>query len=361
MLRRGWMKTGHSSLDERPRSPRRRVASVCVGALLPLLLVSACMGLGDTPDNGKLPPMIMGMSARVLSGVDLKDAQAAMRLWIDQSRPTEANIAVLDVRIIADEAEMRKALEKKEVNYVIALALDYIRLRERGLVGKDDAAGVTGNNTDEYVLLVNREGPLKNLDGLKQKKIVVQVGGLGEVPTIWLDTLLMKQGLPVASQFCREVKPVPKASAAVLPVFFGQADACVATKKAFMTMSELNPQIGKRLSVLAQSASFPRAVSWFSKGWDRKSIEEYRTMMLKDNKAARTEQFLTLMGYESVTIWDPAILGPLEALLKEYDELSRKARESAAPDGEVKPVVSAPPATAPETSGRTDAELAKDK
>jgi len=59
---------------------------------------------------------------------------------------------------------------------------------------------------DEYVVLAHREGNIKDLKGLKQKKVLVQVGGLGEVPTIWLDTLLMKQGLPVSRQFCPELR-----------------------------------------------------------------------------------------------------------------------------------------------------------
>jgi ABC-type phosphate/phosphonate transport system substrate-binding protein len=357
-----WKKTVPRSSEERTRPSRRRGAPVCLGALL-LLLVSASIGFAAPPDNGSTPTMIMGMSANVLSGVDLRDAQASMRMWLGQSRPEDGKAFVSDVRILADDAEMRKAVEKNEVNYVIALAIDYIRLRDLGLVGKDNAAGVSGDTSDEYVLVVSRDGNIKKLEDLKQRRMLVQVGGLGEVPTIWLDTVLMKQGLPTSRRFCREVKDAAKASGAVLPVFFGQADACVVVKKAFMTMIELNPQVGKRLSVIAQSGVFMRAVSWFGKDWDRKSVDTYRAKMLESQEGASGRQFLTLMGYRTTTIWDPTRLAPLEALLKEYDELSRKARETAAQNDIVKPKDSSalPPAAAPETSGRTDAQVAKEK
>jgi ABC-type phosphate/phosphonate transport system substrate-binding protein len=263
-----------------------------------------------------------------------------------------------------DDEETRNAVEKKEINYVIALAVDYIRLRDLGLVGKDNPAGVCGNTMDEYVVLVNREGDIKKLEGLKQKKVIIQAGGLGGVSTIWLDTALMKQGLPASRQFCREVKEVPKAAGAVLPVFFGQADACVVVKKAFATMVELNPQIGKRLSSLAQSQGLPRAVSWFGKDWDKKSIERYRARMLESNRDPSGRQFLTLMGYDEMIIWDPASLAPLEALLKEHDELSKKAEETTArEDGMASGSAAAPqpPVKAPETNGRTGPQSSKGK
>jgi ABC-type phosphate/phosphonate transport system substrate-binding protein len=332
--------------------------------LLHVLLVSACTGFAASPDDREPTKLIMGMSARMLPDVDLRDAQASMRMWVEASNQTDNRFLVLDVRILADEAEMCKAVEKKEINYVIALAVEYIRLRDLGLVGKDNAAGVGGDVTDEYVVLVNREGDIKNIEGLRQKKVIVQAGGLGGVPTIWLDTVLMKQGLPASRQFCREVKLVPKASGAMLPVFFGQADACVVVKKAFMTMAELNPQIGKRLSVLVKSPGFPRAVSWFGKDWNKETLEECRNGMLVSSDTPAGQQFLTLLGYKRVTIWDPISLGPLEALLKEYEELCRKAGQKPAQADGVRPESAAapqPPGKVPETITRTDPQSSKGK
>jgi phosphonate transport system substrate-binding protein len=342
----------------------RRVAFIWPVALLAILLVSAC-GVFAAPSEGKAQlTLTLGMSARALSGVDLADAEATMKVWFKQSNETEGfTIISDDLRILPDEEAMRKALEKKEINYAVALAIDYLRLRDIGLTGKDTVPGTTGEVMDEYVVLAHREGNIKDLKGLKQKKVLVQVGGLGEVPTIWLDTLLMKQGLPVSRQFCPELKEVPKASEAVLPVFFGQADACVVVKKAFLMMAELNPQIGKQLSVLVQSQSFPRIVSWFGKDCDKQTCEEYRAKLVHACKGPIGRQFMTLMGYEYMVVWDPASLVPLEALLKDYDELRKKAEEGAARGDGVKAGSDAEPSpvTAPETGGRTDAQSSKEK
>jgi len=240
------------------------------------------------------------------------------------------------------------------------------------VVGKDNPPGVSGDVPDEYVALVNREGDIKDLEGLKHKKLMVQTGGLGEVPMIWLDTILMKQGLPASRQFCGEVKLVPKASGAVLPVFFGHADACVVVKKVFLMMVELNPQIGKRLAVLVQSPSFPRTVSWFGKDWDKATIDGSRTMIMESNSGSVGRQFVSLMGYDAVVIWDPIILRPLEALLRDYDELCKKAKggaaccdgvkagSAAAPSEEI-PKTDSPSAANSGPSGRTDPQYSKGK
>lgn len=52
-----------------------------------------------------------------------------------------------------------------------------------------------------------------------------------------------------------------------MPVFFRQADACLTSKYSFDVMSELNPQVGKQLKVVALSEPLITTMLAFRKGF----------------------------------------------------------------------------------------------
>ena len=76
----------------------------------------------------------------------------------------------------------------------------------------------------------------------------------------WLDIALFNDGCRPVAEFCR-VEQNKKLTKVVLPVFFRQNDACVVTRRGFKTMSELNPQVGQQLRVLASSPNWCQAGS----------------------------------------------------------------------------------------------------
>jgi len=75
-----------------------------------------------------------------------------------------------------------------------------------------------------------------------------------------MDVLLWRSGLDAGETFFEEIQEVSKVSQAVLPVFFDQADACIAPMDAFRTMAELNPQLEEELWVIDTSPGFCQAV-----------------------------------------------------------------------------------------------------
>jgi phosphonate transport system substrate-binding protein len=80
---------------------------------------------------------------------------------------------------------------------------------------------------------------------------------------VWLDNLLVGQRLPPTAQFVRQINPASKLVQVVLPVFFGQCDACLATRSGFEIMCELNPQLNKQLKIIAQSPGIVPAIFCF--------------------------------------------------------------------------------------------------
>ncbi|MCX6625999.1 MAG: hypothetical protein NTW28_00015, partial [Candidatus Solibacter sp.] len=69
---------------------------------------------------------------------------------------------------------------------------------------------------------------------------------------VWLETLLAENRLGRAASFFGSVEVGYRASACVLPLFFGKIDACVVDTGNWESIKELNPQLG-RLRVAARS------------------------------------------------------------------------------------------------------------
>ena len=141
--------------------------------------------------------------------------------------------------------------------------------------------------------------------------------------SLWLETLLMKEGFPGPETFISNFKMVKKASQALLPVFFKQADACAVSQGAFETMKELNPQVGRELVALAQSPGYPQGVVCMRKGLAEKYrpfVEEMYTL----HNQSQGKQILTLMRIKRLLPFQATYLETTEALLAENQALKLK-------------------------------------
>jgi phosphonate transport system substrate-binding protein len=124
----------------------------------------------------------------------------------------------------------------------------------------------------------------------------------------WLDLLLAEQGAGRAEIFMERITESTKLSAVVLPVFFGQADACLVTLGGFSTMAELNPQLERELRVLAKSQSLVPMVSFLRRDFTPSFRQELIEAICQLHMTASGRQILNLMqGDEVVVIPSPAL------------------------------------------------------
>ncbi len=90
---------------------------------------------------------------------------------------------------------------------------------------------------------------------LRGARLLVQAMSAGpeSLPLRWVERQLRDQGLPPAARHFSGVEYEVQASRVLLPVFFGQAPACVVTERSLRTVVELNPQVGAQLERIAVS------------------------------------------------------------------------------------------------------------
>jgi len=175
----------------------------------------------------------------------------------------------------------------------------------------------------KYVILVNADNQKKGLAGLKNKKLsVLKTNPLG---MLFLDTCLMQAKLPPSDRFFAAVHEKAKESQAVLDVFFGQADICVVTDVAFQTMKELNPQVGRKLHVIAESPELINTVGFFRSNYPLDYKEKaIRGMTSEYKHHERGKQIMLLFNIEKMSLINDSQLDSVRKLLADYEKLKRK-------------------------------------
>ena len=239
--------------NPRPRATWRirpwagRVASRSVILLAVTILPCAAAAQGDGQ------PFRVGFSSTMFTDVNESDAKAAVKVWaqtIARERGIETDP---DPCILTGMTELASALRNKQVDMVALLTEEYRALSPAVRLTSFFVGYVGGRAEEEYVLLAHCDSGIESVVDLKGRRLIIQHKPAASLATRWLDSVLLEKGLRPTAEFLGRVSQNTKLSRVVLPVFFRQSDACLVTRTGFDTMSELNPQIGKALKILATS------------------------------------------------------------------------------------------------------------
>ena len=246
-----------SPVPVRPAWPVRPVrygghgrALPCLAALLMLL----CAVAPAAPAPAAPAELRLGYVEYFLPGVDRKDVALAVQMWARRYVETERGLGVR-LSAFSSRGEIRAALLSGQLDVVHLPTVDYLLLsREMDL--KPFGVPVTdGEFGERYVLVVPRGSGVTRIGQLRGARLLVQALSAGpeSLPLRWVERQLRDQGRPVAARHFSGVEYEVQASRVLLPVFFGQAPACVITERSLRTMIEMNPQVGAQLERIAVS------------------------------------------------------------------------------------------------------------
>ncbi len=254
-----------------PRPARRAEA----GGLRPptvrwavaLALVAGWVGWGapPVPDPSNRPGRV-AFSASLFVDINENDARAAVAGWAEAMSQEHGIRFDPDPLILDGMAAILRALRENQVDAVALTTEECWRLDQALPLGPFIFGIRGGVTTEQYLLLVAQDSPVKQLADLRGRSLAVFQNPRASLAPVWLETRLAQAGLGRLEQFFGEVKPNPKLTGVVLPVFFHQADACLVTRLGLETMSELNPQVGRQVRVLAASPALVPSVFCFVRG-----------------------------------------------------------------------------------------------
>jgi phosphonate transport system substrate-binding protein len=272
-------------------------------------------------DNSPIPQKSLNMAYLnfSLGEVDIKDARVAVNLWSSEiSKGFKWNLQINSF-FLEDSAVLFSGLKEKKYDVMSLTILDYLKIKQ--LVDIEPAVGtiIGGKPGEEYALVTRQDKGGKNLEDLRNKKLIIQKDQWNSnIAPIWLDSLLLKQGLSSAKNFFSSIKIVDKPSQAVLPVFFRQTDVALVTKRGFTTMVELNPQLGAELQIVAFSPCFVTGVISFRRDISPEIKTQLVDSILKLTTLPRGKQILTLYKVDGFFPCKPTHFDSVNELIQEH-------------------------------------------
>ena len=218
------------------------------------LFTSFCIAPFARCEHKLIENLTYGILGSLFNTVNLRDAQIAMEVWLNEvskvSKISKKNKAV----VLPNLPALIEAVKDGQVDLIGMPSMDYLEVKGKIPIEPALSYSIEDHIGTEYLLIVPKDKEPDNLNGLRNKKILIHKhDDTGIIPVMWLNSLLLKQGLPPADRFYACIKMVDKSSQAVLPLLFRQADCCVVGSDGFETIKELNPQLGEKLSIMKRS------------------------------------------------------------------------------------------------------------
>ena len=302
-------------------SSRRHALAVILGAC-PWL-----SGALDGADGGA--PTRLAISESVLGEVSLNDARAAMTIWIKLM--AESVNLVIGPKLFSTTLEVQDGVRRGLLD---AMAMNVIEYRPiADLLDSQIVTAAGDAGLDQYVILAKQNSGIRQLGDLKGRRLYTLKTPRMCVAPFWLFTILEAGHHGPAEQFFGSVVKDAKFSRVVLPVFFGQADACLTTKRGFDTMCELNPQVGRELTVVA--SSLPMVVTFYVFRKNYQSVNRERLIKALSSSLGATaagRQIRTLFQFEDLAVRDASCLANALSLLDEADR-ARARRDAGSRKG----------------------------
>jgi phosphonate transport system substrate-binding protein len=290
---------------------RRRALSIVLGAA----------GILPRPMSADVvPPIRLAVSESLISDVNINDARAAMQIWIKRMSQDYHLDVTLSVGIFDSTEEI---LRRARFGLLDAVALNILEYRQiADYIDSTQIVVDTGGATaDQYLLLARRKSGAQHVRDLRGLRLTLLQTARMCVAPAWLAVTLDESRLGPSEKFFASVTTDFKIARVILPVFFGQADACLTSKRGYDTMCELNPQVATELVVLAASPAMVVTFHVFHKNYRGVSRERFAKVYTDVLQTAAGRQLATLFQFNGLVVRDASCLAPALSTLAAADRV----------------------------------------
>jgi phosphonate transport system substrate-binding protein len=268
-------------------------------------------------------PLRVAISETMVVDVNLSDARAAMQTWIKRLQ-ADLNVDIwIDPKVFSTAEDIVRLVRSGQLDAAAMSVVEY-RPASDLFDTTEIFVGAGSAGPDEYLLMVKRDNGFSRLADLRGRRLSILNAPKMCVAPAWLSTLLEEARLGSAEGFFASMTADAKVSRVVLPVFFGQADACLTSKRGFELMCELNPQVASNLTPLAASSLLVTCFYAFRKTYHGPNRERFFNLHNTLLSSAAGRQLATLFHFEELTIRDAGCLASSLGILDRVERLRTK-------------------------------------
>ncbi len=251
-----------------PTRPRRRVFSRFVGGLAGGLLLWACLGGSAWGQSSESAPSLrIGYLAELplswRTGLPDPLKNIARSLGKAFARPVDPEFPLPSENVQGMESweEVSRTIQLGGADLYPIQAYELLEHGRTLNLKPLLLATRNGRWQTRFLLLASSSSPVQSLHDLRDRTILIHRDDCGNLVDYWLDHAISR-GTGVPRKSFARYQTVTQAREAVLPVFFGEADACVVSEAAYLAVCAQNPaQIPTKLNLtLATSEEFPSQV-----------------------------------------------------------------------------------------------------
>ncbi|QOY54214.1 PhnD/SsuA/transferrin family substrate-binding protein [Candidatus Sulfurimonas marisnigri] len=257
----------------------------------------------------------MGYLVDGLNDIKYKDARLAFTLWIKDFLILDGVQA--DITYYENVDEMLEDYINNKFNYMAVNP--YFLLKHKDIF-YDNTKNFwmvqrSSELFEEYIILVRDDGKINTIKDLKAKIIMSRSDDY--MGRMVVDFEILKEAHTTAKNYFSDMEKTEKFSTSILKTYFSKVDACIVPSYVFAVVSEMNPDISKKLKVLHKSEKiFLSLVGGFHNNTTEEMLDIFSLNMARNNSSARGQNIMSLFKMKKIL---PLAQRDLKPLFEYYD------------------------------------------
>ena len=264
-----------------------------------LALLLPCLLLGNQDSHAEtssFDPFLVGGSLESMHSGTVSDAEISFQLLFNEIL---AGLGIrFTIKIYDDDKTLLDYFDKGEVNAFFISALHFLDIEESTHPRARYVVQYGPSLKQRYLLLKRNTEKSLDLKEFKNRKLSYSRGH--QVGKRFLDITLIENGLQNSEGFFSLIETTKDANSAIVDLFFHNTDLALVPENSFNIAKELNPQIGRKLSVLISSEPMIFQVVGFSRNFPEDKIARFDPFLLASEPNKRLKQVMRTFGVHSL-------------------------------------------------------------